>query len=158
MKRTVKAVAGCKKASAIGVNTQGGKVKTEMTLNAASFPGTAAAVTTLGTDLGILAGYISNAKGKSAIKDLRNLQAAKVYGELQALLVNVNTVAAGNIATINLSGFPYSQDPTPQAVPAQVVIKKVAGGSTALIAKITILKILNRQVNCDCFCDGQALI
>lgn len=146
MRRTIKAVIGCKKSSAISVNTQGGKVKTGMTLNAAAFPGTATAVATLGTDLGTLVGYISTAKGNSAIKDLRNLLTAKIYGELQSLLANVNTVAAGNIATINLSGFPYSQDPTPQAVPAQVVIKKIAAGVTALSAKITIVSLKQRGV------------
>ena len=141
MKRTVKAVIGCKKASAIGVNTQGGKVKLGMTTNASSFPGTAIAVATLGTDLGTLAGYISTAKGNSAIKDLRNLLTAKIYGELMTLMANVNIVAAGNIATINLSGFPYSQDPTPQAVPDQVIIKKVVDGVTELSAKISIVSL-----------------
>ena len=129
---------GCKKSSANSVNTQGGKVKTEMTLNVASFAGTAVAVGILGTDLGLLAGFISNAKGNSAIKIQRDLQAVKVYGELQALLTIVNTVAAGNAATIALSGFPASGNTTPQAIPNQVIIKKAVQWKTELTAKIFI--------------------
>ena len=138
MKRVSKAVMNCKKSSSTAVFERGGQVKSGMTINAASFPGTAVAVGILGTDLGILGGYIGTAKGNSVIKSLRDMQCAKVYAELQALLPPVNTVAAGNVGTIGLSGFPASADATPQAIPNQVIIKKIVPGKTALSAKIFI--------------------
>jgi hypothetical protein len=138
MKRTPKAVMSCKKTSSTAIFALGGQVKSEMTINALTFPGTAAAITTLGGDLTLLGGFISNAKGNSIVKNQRDVQAAKVYGQLQALLFAVNTVAMGNVATIALSGFPSSADATPQTVPGQVIIKKIVPWATELSAKILI--------------------
>ena len=138
MKKLTKAVMGCTKLEAIAINTLAIKVKTNMTINAAIFPGTTAAITTLGADQAILAGFIGTAKGNHTVTDQRNVQAAKVYGELQALLFPVNTIANGNVATIDLSGFPSSLDSSPQAVPEKVVIKKIVPGETSLSAKIII--------------------
>ena len=128
----------CNKNSATAVFARGGQVKSGMTVNAALFPGTAPAITTLGTDLALLGTYISTAKGNSVIKSQRDVQTAKVYAELQSLQVIVNTVAAGNVATIGLSGFPASADPAPKVIPGQVIIKKAIQGSTELSAKIFI--------------------
>lgn len=138
MKRVTKAVMNCKKSSAAAVFALGEQVKSGMTINAALFPGTTAAITTLGTDLTLLGVYIGTARGNSVIKSQRDVLAAKVYAELQLLLTPVNIAAAGNEATIGLSGFPSSADSTPSAVPNQVIIKKIIPGQTALSAKIFI--------------------
>ena len=138
MKRVTKAVMGCNKNQPIAINSTAIKVKTNMTLNAALFTGTSAAVTALGVEQGTLAGFIGTAKGNHTIIDQRNVQAVKVYGMLQALLFPVNTVANGNVATIDLSGFPSSLDSNPQAVPGKVSIKKIVPGVTELSAKIHI--------------------
>jgi hypothetical protein len=138
MKRVTKAVMNCKKSSATEVFTRGGEVKAGMTTNAAMFPGTAAAITTLGTDLTLLGTYIGTARGNSVIKNLRDVLALKIYAELQALLVPVNIAAAGNVATIGLSGFPSSADVAPQTVPGQIIIKRIVRGTADLSAKIFI--------------------
>jgi hypothetical protein len=139
MKKTPKAVMNCNKRSATAVFTRGGEVKAGMTANAPLFPGTGGAITTLGTDLTQLGTYIGTARGNSVIKSLRDVLAAKIYGELQLLLSPVNIAAAGNEATIGLSGFASSSDSTPQAVPGQVMIKRIVPGATELSAKILIV-------------------
>ena len=138
MKRVTKAVMNCNKKSAVAVFTRGGDVKAGMTTNASSFPGTAAAVAALGTDLTQLGTYIGTARGNSVIKGLRDALALKIYGELQALLVPVNIAAAGNVATIGLSGFACNADATPIAIPNQVIIKRIVPGKEDLSAKIFI--------------------
>jgi len=136
--KVTKAVMGCTRSEVVAVNELAIKVKTGMTLNASLFPGTTAAITALGVDQGILAGYIGTARGNHTVTDQRNVQSAKVYGMLQALLFPVNTIANGNVATIDLSGFPSSLDSTPQAVPDKVIIKRIVKGDTELSAKIHI--------------------
>jgi hypothetical protein len=138
MKRVTRAVMNCNKKSATAVFTRGGQVKSGLTTNAALFTGTAGPVAILGADLTLLGTYIGTAKGNSVIKSLRDVLAAKVYAEMQALLPPVNTVAAGNEATIGLSGFAASADSTPQAVPNQVIIKRIVPGKEDLSAKIFI--------------------
>ena len=128
----------CNKKSATAVFTRGGDVKAGMTTSAAMFPGTAVAITALGTDLTQLGTYIGTARGNSVIKSLRDVLALKIYGELQLLLAPVNLAAVGNVATIGLSGFACSADATPRAIPGQVVIKKIVPGATELSAKILI--------------------
>ncbi len=145
MKKITKAVILCSVRAYISLNKLAQKVKNAMTLNASTFPGTAAQVATLGTDQTTFAGYIANAKGNSTITNQRNEQAATVLADLQALLGPVNNVAKGNTAIIALSGFPNSADPTPQSIPAKIVIKRIVDGPTTLSAKIFIesLKLRN---------------
>ena len=141
MKKITKAVILCTVKAIISLNKLAIKVKTAMTTNASTFPGTAPLVATLNTDQAVFAGYIANAKGNSTIKNQRDQQAVLVLADLQALLAPVNTVAKGNVAIIALSGFPNSADPTPQSIPVQVVIKKVVDGATSLSAKIFIVSL-----------------
>ncbi len=141
MKKITKAVILCTVKAVVKLNKLALKVKNAMTLNASTFPGTAALVTTLNNDQALFATYIANAKGNTTVKNQRDEQAAIVLADLQALLAPVNNVAKGNVATIALSGFPNSADPTPQSIPAQVVIKKVVDGPTTLSAKIHIVSL-----------------
>ena len=138
MKRTPRAVMNCNKKSATAVFTRGGDVKAGMTTSAAMFPGTAAAIAALGTDLTQLGTYIGTARGNSVIKSLRDVLALKIYGELQLLLAPVNIAAAGNVATIGLSGFACSADAVLQTIPNQVIINKAVQWKTELSAKIFI--------------------
>ena len=138
MKKITKAVILCTVKAVVGLNKLAIKVKNAMVANASTFPGTAALVTTLTTDQGLLSTYIAGAKGNTTVKNQRDEQAALVLADLQVLLAPVNTVAKGNVAIIALSGFPNSADATPQSIPGQVVIKKVVDGPTTLSAKIYI--------------------
>ena len=138
MKKITKAVILCSARAYVNLNKLALKVKNAMTLNATTFPGTAALVTQLGTDQATFAGYIANAKGNTTVKNQRNELAPIILADLQALLVPVNAVAKGNTAIIALSGFPTSADPTPQSIPAQVIIKRIVDGPITLSAKIFI--------------------
>lgn len=138
MKKITIAVILCSVKAYVKLNKLALKVKNAMTLNASTFPGTAALVTTLGTDQGLFATYIAGAKGNTTIANQRNEQAPIILADLKALLIPVNAVAKGNSAIIALSGFPNSADPTPQSIPAQVVIKRIEDGPTSLSAKIFI--------------------
>ena len=138
MKKIVKAVILCTAQAYVKLNKLALKVKNAMILNAATFSGTSALVTQLGTDQATFAGYVSNAKGNSTITNQRNELAPIILADLQALLAPVNAVAKGNTAIIALSGFPNSADPTPQSIPAQVVIKRIVDGPLTLSAKIYI--------------------
>jgi len=132
MKKIVKAVILCSARAYVKLNKLALKVKNAMLLNAATFPGTAALVTQLGTDQGNFATYIANSKGNTTVTNQRNELAPTILADLQALLSPVNTVAKGNTAIIALSGFPNSADATPQSIPAQVVIKRIVDGPTTL--------------------------
>jgi len=138
MKKITKAVILCTAKAYISLSKLALKVKNALTSNAGTFPGTAAQVTALGTDQALFASYIANAKGNTVVTNQRNQQALKVMADLQALLGPVNTVAKGDTGIIALSGFPTSADPTPQSIPAKVVIKRIVDGQTALSAKIYI--------------------
>lgn len=138
MKKITKAVILCTARAVVKLNKLALKVKNDMTANAGTFPGTTALVTTLSNNQALLATYIANAKGNTTVKNQRDEQAALVLADLQALLAPVNNVAKGNTAIIALSGFPNSADPTPQAIPGKVVIKRIVDGETTLSAKIFI--------------------
>jgi hypothetical protein len=138
MKRVTKAVMNCNKKSATAVFTRGGEVKSAMTTNASSFPGTAIAVAAVGVDITQLGVLIGTSKGNSVIRGLRDALALKIYGELQLLLPPVNIAAAGSEAIIGLSGFASSADSSPIAIPNQVIIKKIVPGKEDLSAKILI--------------------
>ncbi len=138
MKKITKAVILCTVKAVVKLNKLALKVKNSMTTNASTFPGTAALVTTLSNDQALFATYIANAKGNTTVKNQRDEQAAIVLADLQNLLSPVNNVAKGNTAIIALSGFPNSADPTPQSIPAKIVIKRIVDGPTTLSAKIYI--------------------
>ena len=145
MKKITKAVILCTVKAYVSLSKLALKVKNALTTNASTFPGTAAQVTTLGTDQALFAIYVAGAKGNTTITNQRNEQALKVMTDLQALLGPVNTVAKGDTGIIALSGFPTSADPTPQSIPSKVVIKRIVDGATTLSAKIYIesLKLRN---------------
>ncbi len=50
----------------------------------------------------------------------------------------VNSIANGDQALINLSGFRANKAPSPKGIPAKVVIKKITDGGTPESAKIII--------------------
>lgn len=141
MKKITKAVIICTARAIVALNKLAIKVKAAMTLNATTFPGTAAAVTTLNTDQTLFNTLIGTAKGNTVITKQRNEQAKLVLADLQALLIPVNAVAKGNEAIIALSGFPNSLDPSPQSIPSKVVIKQIVDGEVNLSAKITIVSL-----------------
>ena len=138
MKRKAEPVLNCTKTEPAKINKLAIKVQKGMTDNAATFPGTTAEVTQLGTDQAALAALIGLAKGNHTFIDQRNEKAVVVFEELKDLLTPVSKAAAGSKAIIDLSGFPISQDPSPQAIPEQVVIKRIVDGPEALSAKIFI--------------------
>jgi hypothetical protein len=138
MKKITKAVILCTARAYVSLNKLALKVKNALILNASTFPGTATLVATLGTDQANFATYIAGAKGNATVTNQRNELAPTILADLQALLIPVNAIAKGNTAIIALSGFPNSADPTPQSIPAQVVIKRIVDGPTTLSAKIFI--------------------
>lgn len=146
MRKTVKAVIGCKTTEYVRLNSIASRVKEGMLTNASLFPGTAAAVNKLKNDQLLFEDYIANAKGNHAILSQRNEQSKIVYADLQTLLHPVNTIAAGNVATIDLSGFPCSTDPAPRPVPDKVIIKRIVKGDTDLTAKIFIESLKQRNL------------
>lgn len=83
--------------------------------------------------------HIAEAKGNHQKKIERDEKCVEVYN----LLINegipyVNSIANGDQAIINLSGFRANKEPTPKGIPAKVVIKKVTDGKTPESAKITL--------------------
>ena len=138
MKKVTKAVIGCKTTEYQKLNNIACNVKEKMTDNAAAFPGTATAVNKLKDDQLLFETLISTSRGNHAIRSQRNEQAKIVHEDLRLLLNPVNAIAEGNEATIALSGFPSSLDPSPQPIPSRVMIKKITSGKTELSAKISI--------------------
>lgn len=138
MKRQFKAVTNCYTKQPNKVNDLATKVISGLTTNAATFPGTAPAVTTLTTENNKLTPLIANAPGNRLIKDQRDAQTVKVYNLLTPLVATVTQIAAGKLEIIDLSGFPASAEPTPQPIPDQVVIQRITDGKTQQSAKVYI--------------------
>lgn len=146
MKRATTAVINCKITEFIKLNTLAGRVVEKMTENAVEFPGTSTEVATLNASQELFTTLIATAKGNHVITDQRNEQAKLVLSNLQTILTLVNTIAAGNKATITLSGFAGSLDLTPQPIPSQVIIKRIVQGKTELSAKIYIMSLKQRHL------------
>jgi len=72
-------------------------------------------------------------------------QAQVVFNLLKTEIAYVNKIAHGDKATILLSGFDASSEPSPRDVPAQVVIKKIVDEKAPLSAKVFI-EVADRDI------------
>jgi hypothetical protein len=83
-------------------------------------------IATLTTANSKLTGYIAGAPGNHAVTTLRNTETITVYGMLNTTFRTlVDGIAAGVKATIELSGFDASADPTAHVIPDIPVISKI---------------------------------
>jgi hypothetical protein len=110
--------------------------------NIATFPTPVPPTATLDTENGKLGTLITEADSGSHQKVAdRDKQSEKVYGLLRTETTYVDYVADGDRAIVLLSGFQASAEPTPQPVPAKVVMKRVDSGKTEHSAKIFIIPL-----------------
>ena len=138
MKKIVKPVINCTTKAHVKLNKKARKVITNMTTNAATFPGTATSVAKLQADQVLYEGYIANAKGNDEVMKQRNSMALTIMDDLKALLSPVDDAAKNDPAIIAQSGFDSSADPTPHSIPVKVIIKRIVNGETSQTAKIFI--------------------
>jgi hypothetical protein len=111
----------------------------------ATYPTPVPSTAVLDTENGKLGTLITEADSGSHQKIAdRDEQSAKVYGLLRTETSYVDFVADGDKAKILLSGFQASTEPTPQPVPAKVVMKRVESGKTEHSAKIFIIALRDK--------------
>jgi hypothetical protein len=133
------AVMGCTPQQPIKVHTLVSRVIDGYTDNPTVFVTPIPDLHLLESERDLLGLHIAEAKGNHQKKIERDEKSVDVYN----LLINkgipyVNSIANGDQAIINLSGFRANKAPTPKGIPAKVVIKKVTDGDTNESAKIII--------------------
>jgi hypothetical protein len=133
------AVMGCTPQQPVKVHTLASRVIDGYKDNPAIFATPVPDLVSFTKEKDLLGLHIAEAKGNHQKKIERDEQCVVVYN----LLINegipyVNSIANGDQAIINLSGFRANKAPTPKGIPAKVVIKKITDGDTPQSAKITI--------------------
>ncbi|HEX7412478.1 MAG TPA: hypothetical protein VF411_00430, partial [Bacteroidia bacterium] len=119
------------------------KIILDRTTNASLFPLVEPAISVLQAEVTIFANAIAAAKGGGLeATAVRNKEAIKVHGLLKAGLPYINLIAAGDKATILLSGYDASKEAEPATIPAEPVIKEIKegpihGSIQAFLAKTT---------------------
>jgi hypothetical protein len=133
------AVMGCTPQQPAKVHKLANRVIDGYTDNPTVFATPVPTILNLTKENDLLGLHIAEAQGNHQKKIERDEQSVVVYN----LLINeaipyVNSLANGDEAIINLSGFRANKAPTPKGIPDKVVIKKVTDGKAPETAKITI--------------------
>jgi hypothetical protein len=140
MKRGSRAVMHCTAKEHARLIDRGTLVVAGLNANSTIYPDPNPKPDELSLEVGLLVTLSGQAKVNTQKKEARDQQASKLFGMLLEETHYVNKVAKGDRATILLSGFEASAEPSPRPVPDVPVIKRVENGSAPHSAKIFLAK------------------
>ena len=134
--KTFTAVLHLKSKDPVKVYQLGGKVYSNLTLNASIFQSPDPDLGTFNGELTKLDTLIKSKDGSKQKTQAISDQVEVVHGYLKSYITYVNKVAQGDKTIILQSGFDCNNEPVSRGIPDKGLIKRIEDGSTAQSAKI----------------------